>query len=328
MNMWKVPPQYRLVVEKAQITVVALAGLAAVYYLISPAFLGPDPEAPITFLAGAHPLRLLGLAAVVWVVAAIAGLLTPSSRPEGCLLVVMAACGGIMLRSPSLSTLLWTWDGSLHSLYGLLLLDLLAMAGIVLVAELVAGVARLLVGRLAPGLIWHDLSEDLDEDDRKALAEADVALPAEPSLAHFDPLLLTLRKIGRQGNGDPASGKTSLACLGVGVAAGLAISALLLRSLERGQVAFALFAGFLLAAWGARHYFWTRSIAIAWAMPLLAGLLVYALAFATGGTQMVFQVLPVDWMTAGVAGALTGFWTAGRVREHRIIEALSVVEAE
>ena len=82
--------------------------------------------------------------------------------------------------------------------------------------------------------------------------------------------------------------------------------ALLLRSLDRAQVAFALFAGFLIAAWVARHYFWTRSATIAWAMPLLAGLLMYALAAVTGGTQLVFQILPIDWATAGVSGALAG----------------------
>jgi hypothetical protein len=128
-------------------------------------------------------------------------------------------------------------------------------------------------------------------------------------------------------------GKAALMCMLYCLAATVLYSSimlmLLMQSSHRGQIIFALFASFLLASLIAHQQFATRFSVVAWGAPLLTGVLFYVLSIASSGyagpnvwirVQSFARALPVDWMTAGGAGGVLGFWISERIHELRHIE--------
>jgi hypothetical protein len=104
---------------------------------------------------------------------------------------------------------------------------------------------------------------------------------------------------------------------------------LLARSSDRGQILFALLAGNFLATLVAYQVFPSRSRWAAWASALAAGVVFYVLAAVgaprTGAGAWVFvancsQALPIDWITAGLGGALLGFWGSSRLHEGKFLD--------
>jgi hypothetical protein len=95
---------------------------------------------------------------------------------------------------------------------------------------------------------------------------------------------------------------------------------------DRGQVLFAVLASFVIAGMLGHHLFPTRLAVATWAMPIATALLFYGLAMASVSQASVprpqFQVLPLDWLTAGCGGALLGTWLSERMRETRIFETV------
>ncbi len=100
---------------------------------------------------------------------------------------------------------------------------------------------------------------------------------------------------------------------------------LLLRSSQRGQILFALFASFLLGTLAANHFFPRSRSIVSWIVPVLVGIVYYALAANTVGGSVegwidvpnYGYVLPIDWVTAGSAGSALGYWIIARMRELR-----------
>lgn len=108
------------------------------------------------------------------------------------------------------------------------------------------------------------------------------------------------------------------------------IQEITLKAVElRGQVLFSLFAGFCLAGILAHQKFPTNVFFAAWLAPVLTAVIFYLLATFTSASptegsaaQIHFyaRALPIDWMTAGGAGALLGYWLSERIHELKHLE--------
>ena len=312
------------ILEKVVVVAVSLAMLGAVYYCVSPMFLGPDPEGPILFSAEGRWAALAAMAGLILLAGFVSGLTTVASRMSGVMLVGLIAAGGVMLRSPGMQTFLWSWTHSMRSLYLYQALDLAVLAVAILVAEWISSQTHSLMRRWFHLARWQPVRSRMCDAQREKIGELPMPLEigdaAQPSLlSHW---------LGRSGSlldGEEIrqQRQATWTCWVIAMAAGITITAILLRSESRSQAAFSLYVGFLLASWWGRHYAWTPSIWAAWSAPLCGGVLMYLLAAATGGQNTMFHLLPIDWATAGVAGSLAGFWVDGRSRENNMIEALA-----
>ncbi len=312
--------------EKAQVLLTAGVLLAAVYYLLWRSFVGADPQGPMVFLPAGRFGAMLLAGVMLCLLGAIAGLTTTRSRPAGAILAALLAAGGLALRSPQMKPLLWIRSGHLGSLFGQMILEILFFAAVLFLATVLARVTRGFVRRFKPSWVWSDPLTALGPEHRKALSKAGiVSLPSQGETGE------NTAHVSR------AELRRSLACLFSGVAMGIILVSIIMQSTLRGQVLFALLAGFYLAALGARHFFPARSVAVAWAMPLVVAIIFYILAaisasgsptgfWASAGPQ--FQALPIDWLSAGGSGAVLGFWTAGRMLELRAFEHLISLEVD
>jgi hypothetical protein len=117
----------------------------------------------------------------------------------------------------------------------------------------------------------------------------------------------------------------------VGMVAGLVLASLLMRSAQRGQILFALFIGYMLAAILAYHFFPVSRPYVAWVVPLITAVVLYVIAsmgrrdtdsVSIAAMASLYKTLPLDWLTAGCSGALLGAWVGRRMRDFRIMEVL------
>ncbi|NBB95196.1 MAG: hypothetical protein GVY16_05590 [Planctomycetes bacterium] len=318
--------------------VIATAGLllAAVYTVLWAPFEPADPLGPATLLSTGHLGRLVMLAVLTWVLAAVAGMTTTLSRPEGALIAALLAAGGLSMRSASIEPLLWDAGRSAGTLYVWMAVQMLLFAVVLLGAEAATSAVRGLLRCIAPGLLWQDPLAELSEQDRKDLTEADTPFEAPDVSLGLTPtsavLAGTLRRVlGKPSQNDtplPTAGEWKQAglCCGTGVLAAIVLTVILMASHDRGQVLFAVFASFAIGGMLAHHLFPTRLAIAAWAMPIVTAVLFYGLAVASasrgGALRPQFQILPIDWLTLGCGGALLGVWFSERMRETRIIETL------
>jgi hypothetical protein len=226
-----------------------------------------------------------------------------------------------------------------------MLVEILLLGLAVAVAELLIGLVRRHIAATQPGWLWRDPLEDLTDQQRKILEKHTPADDRKVFWFSFNPAgMLLLNLAQRFTDKKNTSAQTDairkklgntrqqiLGCLATGVVLGIILVFLLMQSAQRGQVLSALFAGFLVASLLAMHFFPVDSVFIAWAMPLITAVLFYALAAisyihtpAEEWTKIhpQFQALPIDWLTAGGAGAMFGFWLSGRSREVHIAEVL------
>ncbi len=335
--------------EKAQVLLTAGVALAAVYYVFWRGFIGDDPGNPIALVPDGRFGAIISLGILLCVLAGIAGLTTTRSRPEGAILAALIGLGGLSLRSPWMRPLLWMQPDHLPSLFWQMALEILIFAVILLLAEAVAGLFRGLIKRFKPSWVWTDPLADLSAEQRNLIKTDGVASLPSPDECKWMAVTgefglmawlvkhLLHRSAAKEAQADSMQTalKRSLTCLATGVLLGIIMVSIIMQSTLRGQVLFALFAGFFVSALAARHFFPVRSIFIAWAMPLITALVFYGLAafssanalpdfWATARPQ--FQALPIDWLTAGCSGAVLGFWTAGRMLEFRVFEYLMQAE--
>jgi hypothetical protein len=101
---------------------------------------------------------------------------------------------------------------------------------------------------------------------------------------------------------------------------------------------FALFAGCFLGVFIGQKVVPTRMNLTAWTVPVALGVGLYLLAaisaVRTGQgawieVRLYAQALPIDWMTAGLGGAMLGHWEDLRMREARYIEdSLDTLQTE
>jgi hypothetical protein len=230
--------------------------------------------------------------------------LTVSARPCGALLAAMVGVGGVSLRSADFRTLLWLRQDSLAGLFRLLVAETVLLAIVLLVAVLIIGCVRSLVGWLVPRAVWRPPtsagpSSGLDNDPR-----------AGPTAG-----------LGPWGQ--------SLVSATLALLIGLAVVAILLQSPQRGQVLFAVLAAFTLAGFVTDRVLPAPRKEAYLLAPLAAGVVLYALAsVGSYGTlpqewanvPVYAQVLPVDWLTAGCGGVMLGCWTGQRTADDKLLE--------
>jgi hypothetical protein len=331
-----------LLLEKLQVGLTAAGLLAVAWWGLRPMFTPADPLGPIALLPGGTSGNIWLFCLFVPIFSLIAAGTTTTSRPSGAMLASLLGLGGLAMRSGPMRTLFWGCDGSVSYLYLQMLVEILLLGLAVAVAELLIGLVRRHIAAAQPGWLWRDPLEDLTDQQRKILEKHTPANDRKVFWFSFNPagmLLLNLaqrfvEKKMAQAQTDGIRKKLAgfrqqvLGCLATGVVLGLILVCLMMQSTQRGQVLFALFAGFICAAWLARHFFPVDSVFIAWAMPLITAVLFYALAAISyiHGTWVQispqFQALPIDWLTAGGSGAMLGFWLSGRSREVHIAEVL------
>jgi hypothetical protein len=289
--------------EKLTVQVAVVASLAAGYFLLFPLVRPADTQVAVAFLATAGLERTAAFIGGVLVLAAACGLVTAPSRPSGTILVIAVGAGAVALRSPAFRTLLWLRQDHLAGLFGLLIVETLLLAAVLGAAVLVSGWVRAVIARLMPQLAWH---------------------PTEPKgSSAASPRTGRLAGLGPWGR--------SLTSAGLALLLGLAALEVLLQSSRRGQVLFALLASFAVAVWLAQRLL-PAPHAIAYLLaPLAAAVVFYALASvnpygprpdAWDTVLVQARVLPLDWLTAGCAGAMLGCWIGQRMDEARLLDQL------
>ena len=329
-------PPYWL--EKLQVQVTVAAALAAAYFLVWPVVRPGDPMGPMALLA-AGTARCIGLlAAAACVLAGACAILSISARPEGTMLAVLLGLGGLSLRSGSMRSILWLRQGDLSTLYWQMALEVLMLGAIVLAAVVVAAGARKVAGVLAGKWAWRDLLVALSDEQKLAylrLAGSDDGAKQGGGFLGGGFARMVVEHLGmaadrREGRRMPAGDVLTRLALCFLVSAGITVAGvwLLARSFDRGQTLFALLAGSFAGTLIAYQAFPTCSSVAAWAAPLAAAVGFYVLgAVGAGGGEGAwmkvdphYYALPIDWATAGLGGAMLGYWSSLRMHEAKFWE--------
>ncbi len=333
--------------EKLQVLLTTAGLLAVVYFGLGRWFRPADPLGPIALLPSGELGKLLGIVVVLLVLAAVAAAATTRSRPEGALMAALFGLGGVAMLSPPMQTLFWSYPASMQSLYLQMMAEVLIFAVGIMLAEGLGGLVRSFMAKICPRWLWTNTLSELSDQQRKTLKKSRINPMWDKNILNGDSLsvssgvrntlLWNLLSLPLHGKNRTAAQKQvfrgqlhrGFGCLFSGVLAGIVLLVLLLQSPERGQILFALFGSFVLAALFAHHLFPVRTFFVAWMIPMLTAVLFYALAAISGtGNRPQYQVLPIDWLTGGAGGAILGFWLSGRWREIRVFEALAQAPPE
>ena len=322
--------------EKLQVKIAGAFALAVTFFIVGPMHGWWDPQWPATFVPTGSFGRLLNFALLVWILAAACAVVTVSARPEGALFATMVGAAGVSMHSAPIRVLFWSNEASLAGVFIQLIVELLVLLVITVGAVHIIFQIRSFMARICPAWMWKGriTAETVVADSTDALA-ANKKL--EEFADGFGGLLGLI--LGPEGmpivssKQEAKSRKTIIVCTASCLAASVLYSSiilmLLMRSPERGQIIFALFASFLLATLIAHQQFATRFSVAAWAAPLITGVVFYMLAIASSGdvgpnawirVQLFARALPVDWMAAGGAGSVLGYWISERIHELRHIE--------
>jgi hypothetical protein len=227
----------------------------------------------------------------------------------------------------------------MNAMYWRMALEVLVLLAVIVIAGLAAGIGRRIAAALAGGLLWRDPLLELDDERREACNREPADRPARKPgrrglLAAWEEFSMPLGVPGNRSEMLIGRDNALRGVLGfmVSVIASAIVIFLLLRSPERGQILFALFAGCFLGVFIGQKVVPTSSNLTAWAVPVALGVGLYVLAalsvVRTGQEAWVevqkyykyAQALPIDWMTAGLGGAMLGHWEDLRMREARYIE--------
>ena len=294
-------------------------GLAVVYFGLWPILQPWDSQGPVAFISTGSIQQLVYFATIVWIFAAVFGILTVNTRPEGALLAVFISAAGVSLRSQQIRSVIWANHDGLPGMFGQMIIEVLILALVLFVAANMIFLFRRIAGLLKPDLQWKS---PLPTGKTEKLN------------------LLTGLLLGGQADVDYGQEKNakSKALLDIlfflAITLGISVVMLLfvvMQSPQRGQIIFALFASFLVAAMVAHHKFPTPYMIVAWVMPVLVAVVFYALAALTDignlpqgwvDVPLYARALPVDWITAGGGGSIVGVWISHRIREAHHFEKI------
>lgn len=303
--------------EKTQIELAALAAVLAVYFLIWPAFRPSDPLMPITFIATGGWAVACKFAGMFLLLALISAAITIKARAEGAALVCLFGAGGLSLRSASAAGLMQISGGKLSGLFLHMMMEMAMMAAMLAAAVAIIDAIRSQILRRRPSLLW---TSPLD------IAEKKEKFAENPLWNLGQGKTLTGARTGQTNNSKIVL--KTVGCLVISLVIGLVLTMLFMQSPARGQILFAMFAGFFLAAMAADQFCPTRIALAAWCSPILAGMLLYLLSAAnTAGNSSTWTsvnmyglALPIDWLTFGCGGAVLGAWVSQRIRESALLE--------
>ena len=337
--------QRRYWLEKLLVQVTALAVLMAVYFGFGTTFRSWDPAGPITFFATGAFAQAMTFAAMVWLLSIVCALVTVSGRSEGALLGMLIGTAGICLKSPQIRTLLWTHEAGIDAVLGSFALEILFLAGVLIVAVLLVATVRRLVASVRPNWVWTSPLANLTDVQRNRIRNA--FSPDNRSLCLLEPpstgtasrgILAALLPV------PPAASTArrelmirSATCLVTTIAVALALLLVLAQSAQRGQILSSIAVSFCVGVLVAHQFFPTPLSILAWLAPFPAAAALYALGAASvtqtgplAWTQLPFyaRALPIDWFAAGAGGAVLGFWLSSRIHELKILERLNELETE
>ncbi|MCP4378861.1 MAG: hypothetical protein GY794_22135 [bacterium] len=331
--------------EKIQVQFAGAVALAVTFFIIEPMHGRWDPQWPATFVSTGSFGGLLSFAVLVWVLAAFCAVLTISSRPEGALFATLVGAAGISMHSPPIRALFWDRQDSMEGVFLQLIAELFALFVIVVVAIHVVYRVRALACKLCPGWMWKGRITEETFSSNGVDAKTPEGKKQTHSLSwivwFLSPIRVSFLDQMRISNElsivsprqQAKSRKAALTCMFYCLAATMLYSSimlmLLMQSTQRGQIIFALFASFLLATLIAHQQFATQFSVVSWASALLTGILFYTLAIASSGhsgpnvwikVRLFARALPIDWMSAGGAGGVLGYWISERIHELRHID--------
>ncbi len=313
--------------EKIEFQVTAIAAAAVVYWFVWPLLIPSDPEWPICFIAGGAYTHLCVLAGFACALGLACGALTVTARPQTAAMALVLGLGGLSLRSPRIGSLLWATQDSMPAMYWRMALEVLVLLAVVIIAGIAAGIGRRIAGSLAGRLLWRDPLLELDDERR----EAHNRKLGESSQKNTERVMAFGVLADSGFDKLPGRDTAVRGVLGflISTTAAAIVVLMLLRSPERGQILFALFAGCFLGVFLSQRIVPTRANVTAWATPAVLGVLLYVLAAVSSvGTgpgawmsvKPYARILPIDWITAGLGGAMLGHWEDLRMREVRYIE--------
>jgi hypothetical protein len=300
-----------------------------------------DPQLPVSFFAAGGAGQLSVFIGISILTAVAVGALTISARPVGAIMAAILGVGGLGIKSQSFRGLLWSRQGDaanpqeLQSMFGRLVAEVAVLTVLAVAIALIVLLSRRLAGRAAPGWMWRDPLEDSIAPlprgtpppkgflnaaiKAMGLGAVDYTVPGQKdSLVRICPS--TRELLARM-----------VSCL---VMAGLIAGSLLLvlmQSDERGQTIFAVLASFTVAVLIAHHITPSPYPLVAWAPPLVLGIVFYVLGSMTQtgrspqdwiNVPKYARTLPIDWMTFGIGGGLLGYWFSSRLHEAKHIEDL------
>jgi hypothetical protein len=337
--------------EKLQVQIATIAAMLAAYAVIWPLVAPADPPGPLAFLASGEAAKAGTLAVAMGALAVGVCLLTFSARPEGTMAALLLGLGGLSLRSGPMRVLLWVREDDLGTMFWQMVLELMVLAALALAAALAVGVIHAVLRGLLGRWGWQDLLEVVSEGDQREYLRCLTGATARggeaegrhggltTSLTGGGFARIILEHLACGGAAAGGTGKAAMRpgdaitrcglCFLTALALALGLIWLLARSSDRGQILFALLAGNFLATLVAYQFFPSRLSWAAWASALVAGVGFYVLAAVgaprTGAGAWMFVAncslaLPIDWITAGLGGALLGFWASSRMHEGKFLD--------
>ncbi|MCE5324802.1 MAG: hypothetical protein LLG01_00150 [Planctomycetaceae bacterium] len=320
-------------IEKLRVQVAAAAALLAVYFWAYHLVAGADPKAPTVFF-GAGAGHLLQFIAVIMTTAVLAGAASVGMRPSAGLLVTLVGAAGLSLHMPSVLPLLWNNESALGFLLVQMILDTLLLAVVVFGAALLTGWVRNKITALSPSWAWQDPLASLTEEQRRKVKARKVYYMGDPISA----LVATaahgvFSKYAEQGSREIGTSKDLRKqlvlggyCLALAILTGFVLLLLLMRSYDRSQTMFAVAGSLFAATLLAYQVFPFRSAAVAMVTPVVLAVVMYALGAmkTVSGMHLSWETVapyacavPLDWVTAGAAGAVAGYWVSSRIHEAR-----------
>jgi hypothetical protein len=327
--------------EKLQVMLASAALLSLAYWPLAGMLSSrEDPMAPLAFICSSDMAGLAGTALLLFVLCALASLVTVHSRVEGAMAVGLVAMAGFSIRSGGAETLLASSGENLSRVYHLMAIETVFYAVLMFLACEIVFAVRRTASKMAPWMKRSGLLETLTDGEIDKLRAGGIELSSrdtlsEAKLGGFADYLLHRHFSKSESESDDKSGTGSpighLMFLGVGLVAGLVFASLLMRSAQRGQILFSLFIGYMLAAMLAYHFFPVSRPYVAWIMPLLTAMVLYVVAsmgrrdtdsVSIAAMASLYKTLPLDWLAAGCSGSLLGAWVGRRMRDFRIMEVL------
>ena len=322
-------------VEKLRLQFAAALSLGLVYFLLYRAFGSWDPRSPVMFLALGRYGDLAMFVVFLTALAVLCGAVTVGTRPAGALVATLVGAMAVSFRSPQARAVLWTRSGELGGLFAAMIAEVVVLALAVALAAVVIKLVSQVMGFLNPGWVWRDPLADLGEADRRRMAQ--VAVEAGDKM-HYGGLVLRSvhwlgaigsRKVGKRLEVRQAL-RICLYSLALSVAIAMVVLLLLLRSPDRGQIVFAVAGSMFVGTLVANQAFPAPSALPAAVLPVICAVALYAVAAfkCAGGVDawmnvpLYGRVLPVDWVIAGGAGAVFGYWVSARLHESRHEHAL------
>lgn len=322
--------------EKLRVMLSSTALMLFVYWLVADMFTHTvDPMAPLVFIPMGAGFKLAMFAALAVVFILVALSVMTGTRPTGAMAIALIGLGGIALHSEPALLLLGTWNGSAGTLYSSMLIEVLVLALSLLVAEAVGMHLRDRLSAVVPALNWSGLADSVPETAYEHYCD-DAPSPC-PFPRQEACLRLLARHLGigtgtdtREVDGYRAvKGRVCLTHFVLCAVSGLIFSAVLMRTDERGQILFSLFAGYTAASLLAYHFFPSGCPASSWGGAVIGACVIYlAASLGEGGSVWVeiapiTETLPLDWITAGCGGALLGSWIGARTADYRLSEAVA-----